>query len=156
MAETPSRPVRKRPADGVIVIPNQSTVVYDTVCTKSRSPWLATDVVHQQLREVWTEASAWKVGKYVIMPDHVHYFAAMVNESVKYENWIRFWKSQFTKSHGNHYHRWQSNNWDTRMRSEDSMEQKWQYIRQNPVRAGLVSNPDDWPFQGTLFELRLA
>jgi len=28
-----------------------------------------------------------------------------------------------------------------------NLSEKWEYIRQNPVRAGLVSVPDDWPYQ---------
>lgn len=30
---------------------------------------------------------------------------------------------------------------------------KWEYIRMNPVRAGLVEKPDDWPYSG-LFDPR--
>ncbi len=31
---------------------------------------------------------------------------------------------------------------------------KWEYIRHNPVRAGLVNDPDDWPYQGEMHVLR--
>jgi hypothetical protein len=27
---------------------------------------------------------------------------------------------------------------------------KWLYVRNNPVRHGLVEHPDDWPFQGVM------
>jgi putative transposase len=33
------------------------------------------------------------------------------------------------------------------LRSDESVAGKWHYIRQNPVRAGLVVDPDDWPYQ---------
>ena len=33
------------------------------------------------------------------------------------------------------------------LRSDESLSDKWEYLRQNPVRAGLVANPEDWPFQ---------
>jgi putative transposase len=40
------------------------------------------------------------------------------------------------------------------MRSSESYSQKWEYVRNNPVRAGLVAEPEAWPFQGEIAELR--
>jgi hypothetical protein len=70
------------------------------------------------------------------------------------DNWVRFWKSQFTKKHGDKQHRWQPHHWDTRLRRVDSYAQKWDYVRNNPVRKGLVRGPDDWPYQGEIHALR--
>jgi hypothetical protein len=50
--------------------------------------------------------------------------------------------------------RWLNDHWDCRIRNGDVYEQKWQYARYNPVRAGLVACPDDWPYQGEVFKLR--
>ncbi len=36
------------------------------------------------------------------------------------------------------------------MRSDESYEEKWLYVRNNPVRAGLVNHADEWPYQGEL------
>jgi len=33
-------------------------------------------------------------------------------------------------------------------RSADSYGQKWEYVRANPVRAGLAKSWEDWPFCG--------
>ncbi len=30
---------------------------------------------------------------------------------------------------------------------------KWEYVRNNPFRKGLVANADDWPYQGVLNDL---
>jgi REP element-mobilizing transposase RayT len=49
---------------------------------------------------------------------------------------------------------WQKDCWDTQLRRAESYSEKWEYVRQNPVRAGLVANPDDWPYQGVLNTLR--
>jgi hypothetical protein len=46
--------------------------------------------------------------------------------------------------------RWQPNCWDTQMRSVEHFRERWEYVRQNPVRAGLVARPDDWPWQGEM------
>lgn len=34
-------------------------------------------------------------------------------------------------------------------------QEKWEYVRLNPVREGLVNTPDEWPHQGELNVLRL-
>jgi hypothetical protein len=33
------------------------------------------------------------------------------------------------------------------LRSDESLSEKWEYVRQNPVRAGLVEHSEDWPYQ---------
>ncbi len=33
-----------------------------------------------------------------------------------------------------------------RLRSDESFSQKVEYIRYDPVRAGLVSEPENWPY----------
>jgi len=145
---------RKRPASGVLLVGGQPTVVFDTVCTRSRKAWLKTDDMHQALIDVWrNEATAWLVGRYVVMPDHIHYFAWATEPIVPFENWVKFWKSKFSWKHGQRDLRLQANDWDTRMRSESQYEEKWEYVRQNPVRAGLVEDVNDWPYQGTVHDL---
>jgi hypothetical protein len=43
---------------------------------------------------------------------------------------------------------------DTQLRPGMHYDEKWQYVRQNPVRAGLAADSDAWPHQGELNELR--
>jgi putative transposase len=45
---------------------------------------------------------------------------------------------------------WQRDFWDTQMRNAENYATQWEYIRFNPVRSGLVSNPEDGPFQGEI------
>ena len=37
--------------------------------------------------------------------------------------------------------------------SEESYGEKWSYVRENPVRAGLVEQRNNWPFARNIFEL---
>ena len=159
---------RKHPAHGVAFIEGQPTIVFDTVCTKDRKPWLANEDVHAVLRKVWQNATAWLVGRYMIMPDHIHYFAVATDPTIEYENWVKYWKSQVTKSIRQSVkekkmarllpslpdHLWQTDHWDTRVRSEEMYDEKWLYVLDNPQRNGLVAKSEDWPFQGEIFELR--
>lgn len=119
-----------------------------------RDPWLAAPSVHETLCCVWQRADAWLVGRYVLMPDHLHLFAGQADPNLDLDRWVRYWKSLFTRERQNPEHRWQSDHWDTRLRNRQSYEEKWNYVRLNPVRQGLVANPDDWPFQGELNHLR--
>jgi REP element-mobilizing transposase RayT len=146
-------PTRKHPAHGVLHLPHQPTIIFDTVGTKGRQQWLANDAVHELLRSVWIKATAWLMGRYVDMPDHIHYFAAATESPIDYESWVKYWKSQFSKGHADPSHRWLTDHWDTRMRSHEQYEEKWNYVRHNPVRHGLVAHPDDWPYQGEIYRL---
>ena len=49
---------------------------------------------------------------------------------------------------------WQKGFFDHVMRSGELYSEKWNYVRDNPVRAGLVAEADAWPFQGEIYELR--
>lgn len=146
-------PKRSHPHHQIVPIPNRPIIVLVTVCTKNHRPWLATPEVHEILISVWREATAWLVGRYVIMPDHIHLFASPQDESVSLGNWIRYWKSQFSKRHKNPNHRWQVGYWDRTLRSNESYDEKWDYVRNNPVRHSLVLCPEDWPYQGEIFVL---
>jgi putative transposase len=41
---------------------------------------------------------------------------------------------------------WQPRHYDFNLFSEDKIEEKLTYMHQNPVRAGLVQGPCDWPW----------
>jgi hypothetical protein len=45
---------------------------------------------------------------------------------------------------------WQAGFFDHLLRRSESYAAKWEYVRRNPVRAGLVSEPDLWPYQGEI------
>ena len=53
------------------------------------------------------------------------------------------WKEILAKRTGIH---WQRDFFDHRLRSHESYEEKAHYIRQNPVRAGLVNTAAEWKF----------
>lgn len=91
----------------------------------------------------------------MILPDHLHLFAAPGEPEIEFDNWVRYWKSQFRKQFGVPEHRFETDHWDRRLRSRESYAEKWEYVRENPVRHGLVKIPDEWPFQGELNVLEL-
>lgn len=134
---------RKHPAHGVLERIDQPTIVFLTVCTRNRKPWLVMPGIHDLLRSAWLQADAWKVGRYVLMPDHLHLFASPDSGKLPLDNWVRYWKSQVTRTHLQPEYQWQTDHWDTRMRSANAYAEKWEYVRLNPVRGGLVTDPDE-------------
>ena len=136
---------------------NAPVIVFLTVCRKERKPILADAKAHGLLLEAWRAAGAWVVGRYVIMPDHLHLFCAPTeHDSLPITNWITFWKSYATRRWPNPRDLpiWQRHFWDRQLRRSESYDEKWNYVVENPVRAGLVARPEDWSFQGELNELR--
>jgi putative transposase len=83
-------PNRKHPTHGVSFDETDFPIIFLTVCTKARRPWLASEDVHRLLCNTWRHATAWLVGRYVVMPDHVHLFAAPGSQPVPLDNWVRY------------------------------------------------------------------
>jgi putative transposase len=73
-------------------------------------------------------------------------------------DWVGMWKSVSSRTLGRRLgldgHVWQAEYFDRFLRSGESYSEKWEYVEQNPVRAGLVANAVDWPFKGQIHELR--
>jgi putative transposase len=151
-------PKRKHPVHYPAFDRAQAPVVhFVTVCTKDRRPLLASAEVHDAIVTAWTTADAFKVGAYVILPDHVHLFCAPSRIREGYlEAWVRYWKSLATRKLKSvrEGQLWQRDFWDCQLRREDSYDEKWEYVRSNPVRHGLVKYATEWPYQGKIHVLK--
>jgi len=88
------------------------------------------------------------LGRYVIMPDHVHLFVRG-DRSFTLSSWIGGLKRAMCVAL-KLPHLWQPGFFDHILRSDESYAEKWSYVRDNPVRAGLVRNAGDWPYQGEI------
>ena len=151
-------------------------IYFVTACTHSRSRKLASDPVADILVDEWKTAATkhgWLVGRYVIMPDHVHFFCAAPPNARSLSEFVRLWKQWTTirivaavgnrgATQGEGRPRlasaatarvWQREFFDHVLRSKESYAQKWLYVRDNPVRAGLVTCADDWKYQGEIHRL---
>jgi hypothetical protein len=68
---------RKKPAHfSTIEVGFRSIIIFLTVCTHRRRPALANEDAARRLIAAWRAANFWRVGRYVIMPDHIHLFCA--------------------------------------------------------------------------------
>jgi len=108
---------------------------------------LATDPVSRGLFDAasyYHRHGRWHVELLMLMPDHVHMLV-----SFKWDpgngmgRLVADWKRFTCNSMGIG---WQRDYFDHRIRSESDHQSTWYYIQQNPVRAGLVTRFEDWPF----------
>ena len=90
------------------------------------------------------------------MPDHLHLFVLTEDDRIRLSAWIGSLKKAVSKTlraRGEVSPHWQKGFFDHIMRGGESYSQKWDYVRENPVRAGLVARPEDWPYSGEIHEL---
>ena len=48
---------------------------------------------------------------------------------------------------------WEQGFFDHVLRSDESYHEKWMYVWQNPVRANLCAQDNEWPFAGEIERL---
>ena len=104
--------------------------------------------------ESWKEATHWRVGEYVIMPDHVHFFCAPgMFEYPSIRRWTGYWKRLAGNRHPALKRVFMEDCWDTQMRNRKHYDEKLSYVRMNPVRRGLIEDWEEWPFRGRVFDV---
>ncbi|MHA3770678.1 REP-associated tyrosine transposase [Verrucomicrobiota bacterium sgz303538] len=132
----------------------QKPLWFVTFNTHNRGRSLADGVVHDRFRAFCMKAAEHdiSVGRYVLMPDHAHLFIAGPPE-FNLAGWVRMLKLALSSVLSTKRPHWQDGFFDHLVRHGESYSQKWEYVRQNPVRAGLASTPDEWPYQGTIADL---
>ena len=147
------RPSRRHPAKGVFIFRDQPTIVFATICSRKRRSHLTNDSVHHALVESWRVATAWLVGFYLVMPDHLHLFCAPNGEDHKIEEWVSYWKRRLRRQLRTSEALFQAHSFHHRLRRDESYSEKWDYVRMNPVRAGLSETAEGWPYQGEIVSL---
>jgi REP element-mobilizing transposase RayT len=136
---------------------NESVLLFVTVCSKDRKKIFDRPESHELLMRSWRKADAWSVGRYVVMPDHIHLFCSPEGiKRVALLDWVSYWKSLSSRAWPWLMEQpiWQRHFWDTALRCDESYDAKWDYVVQNPVRAGLVERAEEWLYQGELNVLR--
>jgi REP element-mobilizing transposase RayT len=129
-------------------LPWERTVIYFvTICVADRRPVLANPEVFRAFNVAISKLRHWHVLAGIMMPDHVHVIvapkadreAAVGNFSAALKRWMR---EQLGASW-----QWQAGCFDRLLRTNESLHDKWLYIRENPVRARLVQKWEDWPYR---------
>ncbi len=102
---------------------------------------------------------------FVVMPDHVHaiiWFAMHAQISHFMKQWKqrssvqikRLMRGQLVRYAGTidpTEPAWQAGYYDFNLFTERKVEEKLAYMHRNPVRAGLVDKPEDWPWSSARY-----
>ena len=125
-----------------------------TFCTRARSPVFAdaaiADFAITQFHRT-AARHAFEYLAYCLMPDHVH----LLVEGLATDAYLpRFMKSAKESSGRSYFRRagsplWQEGFYDRVLRREEDARGVARYILENPVRAGLVAHPLEYPFIGS-------
>jgi putative transposase len=108
---------------------------------------LANELAFSAFKTEVAKLQHWTVLGAVLMPNHLHVIvspadardAKLGDFSAALKRWIR----RELKAAWN----WQPGCFDRLLRSDESLHEKWLYVEDNPVRAGLVQRAGDWPYR---------
>src|SRR5204862_2404213 len=121
----------------------RTPIYFVTSCTANRRQLLATSNVRgcfKAFSESAPRHGAW-VGEYVLMPDHLHLFVAIDDQRIRLPARMKSLKGKVSselRTAGYIPPYWQKGFFDHVLRSGESYSEKWSYVRNNPVRAGLA------------------
>ena len=100
-AALPQLPQRRHPSRNSVMthLDNRAIMLYVTVVTGKRNAMLADKAVQDCIVAAWKAAADWLVGRYVIMPDHIHFFCAPATyPPPDFHRWMKQWKAQVSRS----------------------------------------------------------
>ena len=132
------------PHDTPLGIPPEEAIFFLTICAEKRgsdfliahSTAILDAVRHRHSSGVWF------CRIFVIMPDHIHALLCFANPAHPMKKAVSEFKRWTAHAGG---FRWQRDFFEHRLRSNESVNEKADYILMNPVRAGLAASPEKWP-----------
>ena len=144
-------PVRKRIRLPLPVY-SQGIAFFITITTHRKHPWFhlypeLTQTAIQIIRQLALLRHA-TVYSWCIMPNHVH----LLLQDQEIIDFVRLFKGKMTpraRKIEPERRLWQRSFFDHALRKEESLTNIACYIWENPVRAGMVDEPEKYPFSGS-------
>jgi putative transposase len=114
---------------------------------KQRSPLTAAPFAQWLLDSAryYEAKQRWHITLFLLMPDHLHALLSFASDE-SMSTIVGDWKHFQNPKHGII---WQEGYFDHRLRADERGEQlsaKMNYIRQNPIVAGLCTKAEEWPW----------
>ena len=136
-----------------------------TICTEGRRPIFEDVVAGRQVIDHFlqhAQACSFAVSAYCLMPDHLHALVKGTTVDANFKQFVRGWKQrsayEWKQRIGERL--WQEGYYDRVLRAEEADLWVISYIASNPVEAGLVESPEEYPLFGSAeyswSEIRLA
>ncbi|MCF7889551.1 MAG: hypothetical protein K9L78_05470 [Victivallales bacterium] len=146
MGNKPKLPQRKYLPHKVPSWVSLDSVYFITICTQPKGVnQLCRSEIFFAIKDsilYYQNIRKWCVHYFLLMPDHMHALISF-SWSPDINNIISDWK-RFTALKSSIV--WQRDFFDHRLRKDESYFRKENYISMNPVRAGLVQNPEEWEY----------
>jgi REP element-mobilizing transposase RayT len=125
----------------------QRVIYFVTICVANRQPVLANERAFRAFKTAVANLQHWSVLAAVVMPDHLHVIVSPIDaRDGKLGNFSAALKRRIRRELNAAWN-WQPGCFDRSLRSNESLREKWLYVHDNPVRAGLVKHWADWPYQ---------
>jgi REP-associated tyrosine transposase len=124
----------------------QSVIYFVTICVADRKRVLANEAAFKTFKNAAAKFRRWRVLAAILMPDHLHAVVAPNERDAQLGNCSAALKRWMRKELNASWH-WQPGCFDRLLRSDESLHDKWLYLLENPVRAGLVKDWKDWPYR---------
>jgi REP element-mobilizing transposase RayT len=138
-----------RPPRVPVMLPWECRVIYFiTICITPRCNALANDAAWNVVCKTLDRLNKWNTYCIMTMPDHIHLLTAPLDRELRVAAFLKWFKRWFNESYGAcEKWQWQPGGFDRLLRTSESIHEKWNYVRENPVRADLVAHWKQWPYQ---------
>jgi putative transposase len=146
---------------GVHAAPHLSAALYYglrdysiTCCTFNRHPWFQDASIVERVRAPLLELAReeqFAIPAYCFMPDHTHLLVEGTSLTSDLRRLMNRWKQTTGHTHRRSASErlWQGGYYDHILREDEDRAEVLRYLLQNPIRAGLVSSVEDYPFWGS-------
>ena len=119
------------------------------------SCWLRDPRAATVVEENWLhfDGRDYRLLAWVVMPNHVHLLVEIgqTPQSQLVKDWKGFTARRINRLLNRRGKLWQDDYWDRYIRDEAHGRRVVHYIESNPVKAGLVGSPEQWPFSSARF-----
>jgi putative transposase len=136
-----------------------------TVVSYRRQTILCDELIRHALRDAIAEVRTrcpFSVDAWVLLPDHLHYIWTLPLDDADFATRWSLVKRRVSVACGGRYRRaewltpskrkhrestlWQRRYWEHQLRTEADYARHVDYIHYNPVKHGLCSSPQEWPY----------
>ena len=152
--QTDSKPQRKLIRLPCDAYHGTETWYFITVCCRKKLPLFKSKVrrnlVVRAIRET-ADTHRNEIAVYTVLPNHIHFICTAGRKGVV--AFVRDFKlrvsTRFRKKYGQPSP-WQRSFFDHKIRHDESLRQKCNYVWANPVRADLAQKPEEYPWSGSI------
>jgi REP element-mobilizing transposase RayT len=124
---------------------NQLSISLQSALNTANRCW-ANEAAFNAFKNAAARLREWRVLAAILMPDLLHTVVAPRERTALLGNFSGALK-RWMRQELNAAWQWQPGCFDRLLRSGESLHEKWLYIQENPVRAGLVRDWRDWPYR---------